>query len=102
MSLTARDVAAVIGLKPNSFERWEYVSLQLADYSIGTSTLRGLAWQEEGEAPCIAAVLLGSVWHEPSGIFRESVVTCWENEARAQFAQDAADEDLQMRIAEVA
>jgi len=100
--LTAHDTAAVLGLKPNSFERWEFVSLELADYSIGNSTLRGLAWQEEDEAPCIAAVLLGSTWHEPSAIFRESVVTCWENEAREQFKAAAADEDLQMRIAEVA
>ena len=108
MSLTAHDTAAVLGLKPNSLERWEFVTLALHDGCLGESTLRGMAWVETddedaiGDTPCIAAVLLGNVWHEPSAIFRESVVTVWEGEARAQFAQDAADEDLQQRIAEVA
>jgi hypothetical protein len=85
-TLSAHDTAAVLGLKPNSFERWEFVSLELADYSLGTSKLQGLAWLDKNETtPCIAAVLLGSTWHEPSAIFRAEVVTCWENEARDQF-----------------
>jgi hypothetical protein len=109
MSLTAHDTAAVLGLKPNSFERWEFVNLELADYSIGTSELRALAWVETddedaiGDTPCIAAVLLGNVWHEPSAIFRECVIRVWEAEAREQFR--AADrewaEDLQLAIAGV-